>query len=120
MKYICSVYSLDHTSDSLRDIAVREERYRYACQKAGEFMNKGIVVYSPIAHNHPIASMVELPKDWHFWCRMDMPMVILSSGLIVLKMPGWERSTGVQAEITYAESLGLPIEYVECPDYKGE
>lgn len=119
MKYICSVYSLDHVSDSYLDICAREERFRYACLRAGQFMQEGLHVYSPIAHNHVIAKQVELPKTWEFWEKLDVASIDLCDEVYVLMMPGWERSTGITAEIAYAESKGLPITYFTCEDYQG-
>ena len=36
--------------------------------------------------------------------------------VLVLKLDGWEESTGVKAEIKIAESLGIPVEYVDYDD----
>jgi dCTP diphosphatase len=38
--------------------------------------------------------------------------------VIVLKLPGWENSKGVAAEIARAEELGLPIEWMEMDEVK--
>lgn len=121
MIYLASVYSLNHTSDSLEDMAVRETRYRYVCKRAGELMAKGEHIYSPIAHNHVIALMTpNMPKTWDFWKRMDLHVLSRCNAVYVLNMPGVKESTGVQAEIEYALSVGIPVVYLDCPDYEGE
>ena len=38
--------------------------------------------------------------------------------MIVLKLPGWQDSKGVTAEIAYAKELDLPIEWMESTEEK--
>ena len=51
---------------------VREHRFIAACKKAGELMNHGYFVYSPIAHSHPIASQCKLSLEWDYWQKYDV------------------------------------------------
>jgi hypothetical protein len=48
------------------DKAVMEDRFRAACRYAACLMRRGINVFSPIAHSHPIAQF-GLPPDWQFF-----------------------------------------------------
>lgn len=102
MIYLASPYS-----DA--DPAVMEQRFDAVCRKAGELMNRGHVVYSPIAHCHPIAVRVDLPRTWDFWQRFDRGMLRNARELWVLKLPGWETSAGVAAERAIATELGIPV-----------
>ena len=106
MTYLCSPYS--HP-----EAAVREQRFHQICAIAGELMQRGIVVFSPIAHSHPIACQTELPEGWDFWRRFCTEFVCISNAMIVAKMDGWQESVGVQAEIALAEEFCIPIEYLE-------
>lgn len=72
-------------------------------------MQEGLVIYSPIAHCHPIAVRVGLPRDWQFWEKFDRTMLSNAKELWILKLPGWECSRGVAAERAIAEKLGLPV-----------
>ena len=76
-------------------------------------MQQGIHVFSPISHTHPIAEAGDLPKDWQFWKEYDLTFMQICRMLVVIKLDGWQESVGVQAEIQYANDLGIPIEYVE-------
>lgn len=89
-----------------------EWRFDAVCRKAGEMMNSGLVVYSPIAHCHPIAVRIELPRTWDFWKKFDTEMIKRATELHVLQLPGWDKSTGVKAECEIAESLGIPVKFV--------
>lgn len=105
LTYLASPYS--HP-----DPAVREARFVAVCKVAGEMMGRGHVVYSPIAHSHPIAMHCDLPKDWLFWGKQDRTMIALCDRVVVLTIDGWQESTGVQAEIEYAKSIGKPVTYM--------
>lgn len=97
------------------DKNVQEKRFEQACKVAGELMRRGVNVFSPIAHTHPIAQHCELPTGWEFWEQYDRQHIGLCSEVLVVKMAGWEQSKGVQAEIKIAKSLGIPINFMENP-----
>jgi nucleoside 2-deoxyribosyltransferase len=94
------------------DPAVREQRFRAACQAAAFLMGKGMHIFSPIAHTHPIAEF-GLPKDWAFWQQYDRVFLQACSRLLVLTLKGWQQSTGVQAEIGIMAALGKPVDYMK-------
>lgn len=107
MIYLASPYS--HP-----DPAVREQRFRAACQAAVALLHAGRVVFSPIAHSHPLAQH-GLPGNWHFWERYDRAFLERCDEVLVLMLDGWEESVGVQAEIRIARELGKPVRYL-APD----
>lgn len=106
MIYLASPYS--HP-----DFEVREARFRRACEVAGRLMAQGEIIYSPIAHTHPISLVCKLPGDWKFWERYDREMIKVADKLYVLRMEGWQESIGVPAEIAIATDYGIPIQYLE-------
>lgn len=91
-----------------------EARFDAACRAAGCLMAQGHVVFSPIAHTHPIAVRCELPRGWDYWEQFDREFVEASERLIVLKLDGWDASKGVAAEMEIARKAGIPIEYIEA------
>lgn len=96
------------------DPAVRQMRFEKVCEVAAEMMRDVFLVFSPIAHTHPIAvSGTEgLPKGWEFWERYDRRFLKSCDKLVVLKIDGWQESKGVQAEIKIAQEMSLPVEYI--------
>lgn len=98
------------------DPAVVHARFDAAVKCAGQLMLKGLVVFSPIAHSHPIALATKLPETWEFWRGIDFPLLERAHSLFVLKLDGWERSVGVQAEIARAGELGIPVVFVDVDD----
>lgn len=108
MIYLASAYS--HP-----DHHVREWRFREACRAAAALLRAGVTVFSPIAHSHPIAGF-GVPTTWEFWSRIDREFLARCDVLAVLTLPGWRESVGVQAEIQFARSLGLPVLYVDSAE----
>lgn len=94
-----------------REESVREARYWAACRAAAELMRRGFHIYSPIVHSHPL-TRYGLPGDWGYWEAFDREMIARCDRLVVLTLPGWEESRGVQAELKIAEELGKPVEFV--------
>ena len=87
---------------------------------AAQLMAQGLYIYSPISHTHPIAeaSCGKLPRGWDFWQGYDRAILTNCEKLIVLRLPGWDTSTGVQAEIKLATEMGIPVEYIDFDDMK--
>lgn len=97
------------------DPKVKKERHTTVNRVTFHLMQKGILVYSPLTHNIPIDSL-GIHGDWMTWKDFDHKMLSRCDRLLVLKLPGWESSKGVAAEIEQANQLGLPIEWMEYDD----
>ena len=90
--------------------AVRHLRFRAALDAAARLMADGHVVFSPIAHSHPIeATCFPDPKPGAFWKAQDEPLLRAASRLIVLQIDGWRESRGIQWEIEVAREIQIPI-----------
>jgi hypothetical protein len=105
MIYVASPYSDP-------DPAVREARYEAACRATADLIRRGTPVFSPIVYGHPLCRY-DLPTDWTFWQRLDLQYLAMCDEVIVLKLPGWEQSKGVQAEIAAARALGRPVSFLD-------
>lgn len=90
-----------------------EQAFRDACLQAGWLIRRGIKVYSPIAHTHPIAVISGMnPLDHSIWMPLDEPMMKACVGLIVSMMPGWRESVGIEYEIAHFTQANKPIRYI--------
>jgi hypothetical protein len=90
------------------DPEVRETRFREVCALASSLMSRGIKVFSPIAHSHPILIHGrDCDPGWAHWKAFDLHMLAKCDVLLVYTLDGWEESTGVQAEIEEAEFLSM-------------
>jgi len=104
--YIASPYS--HPAFS-----IREQRFEAVSEYTASMVKEGIVAYSPIAHSHPLAETYGIRGDFAFWAHQNYGMLCKASELRVLKLPGWESSEGVEAEIEFAHQCGIPVLYVD-------
>lgn len=104
--YLASPYS--HT-----DPAIQEARFRAVCLASARLMSEGNMIFSPIAHSHPIALAGKLNTSWGYWEKYDRAMIAVCAELWVLTLPGWERSCGVLAEMAIAKDFGLERVSVE-------
>ena len=103
MIYLASPYS--HP-----DPAVRDQRYLAACRATVRLLLAGYTTFSPIVHGHALADF-SLPMDWKFWAQHDQQYLRRCNELIVLALPGWDESEGVQAEVALAQRLGKVVRY---------
>lgn len=103
--YLASPYSSP-------DAKVRQANFLAACAEAAHLMAHGHLVFSPIAHTHPIAVTGSLPTGWSFWERYDRRVIEACDEVWVLKLAGWRTSVGVKAEVAIAKELGKPVRLV--------
>lgn len=116
MIYLASVYSLNATTDSEEHVKLREERYLQVMRKTKELLEKGLTVFSPILHCHPMSVTYGLPKDFSFWERLDKSYIDNCDVVWVYMMEGWEESKGIAEEIAYAKSKCKAVIYIEEDD----
>ena len=107
MKYIYLAAPYSHPNPE-----IRQQRFEEINKCAATLMQSGLVVYSPISHNHPIALAHDLPKGWEFWGMMDEVFIHHCSAVYVLQVHGWKESHGVKAEISLARNFKKPIIYI--------
>ena len=91
---------------------IMEERFLKVNKVASILISNGEIIFSPISHTHPIELAGNLPGTWQFWDEFDRTYLERCYRLYVLMIDGWEKSTGVNAEIKIAKELGLEIIYI--------
>ena len=103
-------------------IATPYSKYRAGLEKAFEdasmisavLVLAGVRLYCPIAHTHPIAVYGNIPPRNHdIWLPLDKPFMEAASGLLVVKMQGWDESYGIGVEIESFKSQCKPILYTD-------
>lgn len=94
-----------HESEEVRLLRVNLVR-----KAAAELMEKGYVVYSPIAHCIDISKhLYSANRHSHeFWMKQDLPILQRCDALWVLMLDGWRQSRGLQAEIHFATDRSIP------------
>ena len=110
--YIASPYSSPSPQ-------IRQQRYESVMGYVAYLLKRRIPCYSPILHTHELSIQTALPFEYEFWHDYNCAMIRPSLGLHILMLQGWEASRGIAAEIAFAGSNSLPIEYVKAYDDNG-
>lgn len=72
-----------------------------------QLLEKGFIVFSPISHCHHLAMEYNLPTDAKHWEEFNKRFLMVSQALLIITIPGWKESIGVQNEIEMAKSIFL-------------
>lgn len=105
------------TPYSHNDPAVRQRRFEVVNRVTAAMYLRGMYVFSPISHGHPVAEAGQLPGDWMFWEAHNLVMLRRCTELFVLQQEGWENSKGVAAEMEAAATLRIPITHIGVDEY---
>lgn len=88
----------------------REAAYQFALDVSDILEMEGIHHWSPIVNSHVAARKATLnPTDNKLWYSVNMRFFGLSHGLLILAMPGWDKSDGIQDEHDWFTRNKRPI-----------
>lgn len=97
-------------------------RYKRNVKALRELTAAGQAVFSPIATYHPMHE-AGLRREYDEWIELDLCWLRRCSRVLVLTLPGWHLSRGVEVEVREAARLGLPVVgcdvIPECEDVSG-
>jgi len=68
-------------------------------------------VFAPVVHGHPLVRY-GLPTNWSFWQPSARAFIERCDELVVLPLPGWESSEGINAEMAIAAELNKPVRHL--------
>lgn len=95
--YMASPYSR-YAPELERELAL-EKAFEDACAVAAALIAERVMVFSPIAHSHAICKHGGInPLDHDVWLAADAPMMDASDCLVIVKLPGFDESYGVNYE----------------------
>jgi hypothetical protein len=100
------------------DSAVREENFNIVSRMAARECAKGKVAFSPITYGHTLIGFTEMPTNWEFWKPFCLAFLERADELLVYKMPGWDMSKGLAAEIEFAIERNITIRWAEYDEYE--
>lgn len=107
MIYVAAPYSSP-------DATVVAQRMKAFSEVMASMIEQGEYPVSPLL-NHFLTERVKtnFPLDWAFWHGYSKTLLEKCDALLVIKLPGWEESSGVQGEIAIATARGIPVRYLE-------
>ena len=103
--YLASPYSNS-------DASIRIKNFHDISKFAAKLVKEGNIVFSPITYGHTLLSYEDLPTDYLFWVDFCLSFLVKCDELHVYMMPGWDKSVGVQDEISFARDHDIPIVYI--------
>ena len=92
-----------------------EANFRLCNYRAALLIEKGILLYSPISHTHPIhsASPVFAGGQAHgLWYDFDNAFIRIVPFTGIILAPGWQDSKGCKGEKALFEDLGREVRYL--------
>lgn len=103
---------------------MQESSYKQANLASVLILNEGHNVFSPITHSHPLTLIdkYEIPHTWEYWQHIDYQFIDWADEVWVLVPDEGPipiiNSTGVQAEIVYAEEHDKKVRFIKIKDGK--
>jgi len=89
---------------------LRYHRYRFGAVATMELAKRGLKVFSPIAHSHPLEAHGDGPVSPDpFWYGFDRPLFERCDGLLLFKFPQWGSSKGIAMELGWAWERKMPV-----------
>lgn len=106
--YVATVYTQDPDGP--------EHAFANAAVAGAWLARRGVHVLVPITHSHPIAEKMPAGTSTHdLWMAQDFPLVKHAKGLILVEMPGHDRSKGMAMEYAWAKAWDKPIYRLPWP-----
>jgi Domain of unknown function (DUF1937) len=113
--YLAGPYSNDAPTDRSRKASAekRVARFNAVTEAARCLIERTQIVYSPLTMTHPIDIRMKQDPGSAFWIAFDKAFMAHCARLIVLKLPGWNASSGVNNEIEFFGERGIEPEWRE-------
>ena len=112
--YVAAPYS--HPDPAIEDDRVKQiTSFMAKMVKCEDFLPIRYLPLSPVVHCHEIARVSGLDGSWETWQPYCFKLLDLCQIMVVLKLPGWIESKGVQAECEEAARRMMPVLFSE-PD----
>lgn len=109
--YLASPYS--HPNPEVKRL-----RFEAVSKAAAFYMEKGHIIFSPIAMTHPMSLYGNLTGDWAFWKHFDSTFLSHCIAMWILKLTGWDESVGIKGEIEFCGANDILVQYIKLSDCK--
>ena len=92
-----------------------EANFQLCNLRAARLIEKGVLIYSPISHTHPIHQIYPpfVGGEVHvMWYEFDNAIIRATPFEGIILSPGWENSQGCRGEKVLFEELGRKVKYL--------
>ncbi|WP_315780325.1 MULTISPECIES: DUF1937 family protein [unclassified Bradyrhizobium] len=117
--YLAGPYSNDAPANPLKRSSAEKRlaRFNAITEAARQLVEQSNIIYSPLTMTHPIDVRMQHDPGSAFWVAFDEAFMAHCGRLIVLKLPGWEASSGVLKEIEFFRKRGIRPEWREPAEF---
>jgi len=117
--YLAGPYSNDapQNPDAKASPEKRAARFNAVTEAARHLIEAQEIVYSPLTMTHPIDVRMKADPGSQFWVSFDEAFMTHCTRLIVLRLPGWDQSSGVRHEIEFFSKRGIGPEWRDPKDF---
>jgi Domain of unknown function (DUF1937) len=117
--YLAGPYSNDAPAHRTRKSSAEKRiaRFNAITEAARCLIEQSAIVYSPLTMTHPIDIRMKHDPGSAFWVAFDEAFMAHCGRLIVLKLPGWDASSGVANEICFFRQRGIQPEWREPMEF---
>lgn len=118
--YLAGPYSNDAPAAAHRPASPgkRVARFNAITEVAKILIEKHEIVFSPLTMTHPIDVRMAHDPGSEFWVKFDEAFMTHCSAIAVLKLPGWNQSSGVARELEYFAAKGVKPIWLEPSDFE--
>lgn len=111
--YLANSYTPKGETDPDMVELVKHRRRALEAYIAGKIKKQfKVCVVPPIAISATMADICSFGHGFDEWAGDDYTHIYSCDEVWVLVSEGWKESYGVQSEIKYAKSIGLPVRYI--------
>jgi len=115
--YLSSPYTAKDSVGTTSARELQDWRHLQVIEATASLISRGLLVFSPIVHSVPLVAH-GMGTKWDDWAQYDLSFIDHCQKFAVLKLNGWKKSTGVQAELAFARSIWLPCLEVDPENYE--
>jgi hypothetical protein len=108
--YLATPYSKYH--------AGQQKAFEDAASLAGRIVNRGVFVFSPIAHGHPMFQFGEVPNNQVLWGKFNGLFEAACGAILMAQMDGWRQSQGMSDERHKFWKANKPIFFLDPEDLR--
>lgn len=115
--YLASPYTAKCSVGTTNARELQDWRHLQVIRATASLISRGLLVFSPIIHSVPLVAH-GMGTKWADWSTYDLSFINHCQNFAVLKLEGWKESTGVQAELSFARNIWLPLLEVDYETFE--
>ena len=95
---------------------VMTDRYEAVCEACYLMLASGYKPVSTVMMWHPLKSQFNLDQYESVIMETCFCLLVTCDVLVVLTLPGWKDSKGIEGEVEWARHLKIPVRYTSAKD----